>query len=158
MQLKISDAQSVVIAEYRGLDVASISSLRKIARDSGVYIRVLKNSLARRVIADTDFALLVDKLNGPLIYGVSSDPVSAAKVLADFAKNNDRLIIKAGALPNYLLDYTAVVALANMPSREELLAKLVATLQAPIAQFVRTLNEIPTKFVRGLSAVCDLKK
>ncbi|WBF65546.1 MAG: 50S ribosomal protein L10 [Candidatus Kinetoplastibacterium crithidii] len=158
MQLKISDAQSVVIAEYRGLDVASISSLRKIARDSGVYIRVLKNSLARRVIADTDFALLVDKLTGPLIYGVSSDPVSAAKVLADFAKNNDKLIIKAGALPNYLLDYTAVVALANMPSREELLAKLAATLQAPITQFVRTLNEIPTKFVRGLSAVCDLKK
>ncbi|MBW0454773.1 MAG: 50S ribosomal protein L10 [Candidatus Kinetoplastibacterium crithidii] len=158
MQLKISNAQSVVIAEYRGLDVASVSSLRKIARDSGVYIRVLKNSLARRVIADTDFALLVDKLTGPLIYGVSSDPVSAAKVLADFAKNNDKLIIKAGALPNYLLDYTAVVALANMPSREELLAKLAATLQAPIAQFVRTLNEIPTKFVRGLSAVCDLKK
>ncbi|AGF47292.1 large subunit ribosomal protein L10 [Candidatus Kinetoplastibacterium desouzaii TCC079E] len=155
---KLSGAQSVVVAEYRGLDVASISSLRKIARDSGVYLRVLKNSLVRRVVADTDFALLVDKLTGPLIYGISSDPVSAAKVLADFAKNNDKLVIKVGALPNSLLDKDSVMNLANMPSREELLTKLVLTLQSPITQFVRTLNEVPTKFVRGLAAVRDLKQ
>src|SRR5690606_37628876 len=143
---------------YRGLDVASITVLRKTARESGVYLRVLKNTLARRAVANTAFESLSAQLTGPLIYAISEDPVAAAKVLAGFAKSNDKLVIKGGALPNSLLNEAGVKALATMPSREELLSKLLGTLQAPIAQFVRTLNEVPTKFVRGLAAVRDQKQ
>lgn len=155
---QVATAQSIVVAEYRGLDVASVTVLRKTARESGVYLRVLKNSLARRAVAGTPFEALSDKLVGPLIYGISADPVNAAKVLSAFAKDNDKLVIKAGALPNSLLDVNGVKALATMPSRDELLSKLLGTMQAPIAQFVRTLNEVPTKFVRGLAAVRDQKE
>ena len=154
---QIAKAQSVVIAEYRGLDVASVTVLRKTARESGVYLRVLKNTLVRRALTGTPFEGLSSQLTGPLIYGISTDPVSAAKVLADFAKTNDSLAIRGGALPNNVLSQEAVGALATMPSREELLAKLLGTMQAPITQFVRTLNEVPTKFVRGLAAVRDQK-
>jgi large subunit ribosomal protein L10 len=154
---EVAKAQSIVIAEYRGLDVASVTVLRKTARESGVYLRVLKNSLARRAVAGTAFEPLAEQLTGPLIYGISADPVAAAKVLAGFAKSNDKLVIKAGALPNSLLNQEGVKALATMPSREELLSKLLGTMQAPIAQFVRTLNEVPTKFARGLAAVRDQK-
>ncbi|CAB3646109.1 50S ribosomal protein L10 [Achromobacter mucicolens] len=154
---EVAKAQSIVIAEYRGLDVASVTVLRKTARESGVYLRVLKNSLARRAVAGTAFEPLAEQLTGPLIYGISTDPVAAAKVIAGFAKSNDKLVIKAGALPNNLLNQEGVKALATMPSREELLSKLLGTMQAPIAQFVRTLNEVPTKFARGLAAVRDQK-
>ncbi|OZI28257.1 50S ribosomal protein L10 [Bordetella genomosp. 1] len=154
---QVGQAQSIVVAEYRGLDVASVTVLRKTARESGVYLRVLKNSLARRAVAGTAFESLSEQLTGPLIYGISADPVSAAKVLADFAKSNDKLVIKGGALPNNLLSQEGVKALATMPSRDELLSKLLGTMQAPIAQFVRTLNEVPTKFARGLAAVRDQK-
>ncbi|APX77859.1 50S ribosomal protein L10 [Achromobacter insolitus] len=154
---EVAKAQSIVIAEYRGLDVASVTVLRKTARESGVYLRVLKNSLARRAVAGTAFEPLAEQLTGPLIYGISADPVAAAKVLAGFAKSNDKLVIKAGSLPNSLLTQDGVKALATMPSREELLSKLLGTMQAPIAQFVRTLNEVPTKFARGLAAVRDQK-
>lgn len=155
---QVAKAQSMVIAEYRGLDVASVTVLRKQARESGVYLRVLKNTLVRRAIADTAFADLADQLVGPLMYAVSEDPVAAAKAMADFAKTNPSLVIKGGAMPNSLLDEAGVKALASMPSRDELLAKLLGTMQAPITQFVRTLNEVPTKFVRGLAAVRDQKE
>ena len=155
---EVGRAQSIVVAEYRGLDVASATVLRKTARESGVYLRVLKNTLVRRALAGTPFEGLSAQLTGPLIYGISADPVAAAKVLADFAKSNDKLVITGGALPNSLLDQNGVKALATMPSREELLSKLLGTMQAPIAQFVRTLNEVPTKFVRGLAAVRDQKQ
>lgn len=155
---QVATAQSIVIAEYRGLDVASVTVLRKQARESGVYLRVLKNTLVRRAIADTSFEGLSDQLVGPLMYAVSEDPVAAAKTMADFAKTNPSLVIKGGAMPNSLLDEAGVKALASMPSRDELLAKLLGTMQAPIAQFVRTLNEVPTKFVRGLAAVRDQKE
>ena len=128
---EVAKAQSIVIAEYRGLDVASVTVLRKTARESGVYLRVLKNSLARRAVAGTAFEPLSEQLTGPLIYGISADPVTAAKVLAGFAKSNDKLVIKAGALPNNLLNQEGVKALATMPSREELLSKLLGTMQAP---------------------------
>jgi len=154
----VANAQSIVIAEYRGLDVASVTELRKKARESGVYLRVLKNTLARRAITGTSFEDLSEQLVGPLLYGISTDPVSAAKVMADFAKTNDKLVIKAGSLPNSVLNQEGVKALASMPSREELLSKLLGTMQAPIATFVRTLNEVPTKFVRGLAAVRDQKE
>lgn len=155
---EVSKAQSIVIAEYRGLDVASVTVLRKQARESGVYLRVLKNTLVRRAIADTSFDGLSDQLVGPLMYAISDDPVAAAKTLAEFAKTNPSLVIKGGAMPNSILDEAGVNALATMPSRDELLAKLLGTMQAPIAQFVRTLNEVPTKFVRGLAAVRDQKE
>ncbi|MBU4612940.1 50S ribosomal protein L10 [Achromobacter sp. GG226] len=155
---KVAKAQSIIVAEYRGLDVASVTELRKKARESGVYLRVLKNTLARRAIAGTPFEGLSDQLAGPLMYGISNDPVGAAKVMADFAKTNDKLVLKAGSLPNSVLNQDGVKALASMPSREELLSKLLGTMQAPIATFVRTLNEVPTKFVRGLAAVRDQKE
>ena len=155
---QVAKAQSIIIAEYRGLDVASVTVLRKTARESGVYLRVLKNSLARRAVAGTPFEGLSEQLTGPLIYGISADPVAAAKAIADFGKTNEKLVIKGGALPNNLLTVDGVKALATMPSRDELLSKLLGTMQAPIAQFVRTLNEVPTKFVRGLAAVRDQKE
>jgi large subunit ribosomal protein L10 len=127
--------------------------LRKQARASGVTLRVLKNTLARRAVAGTSFEILADQLVGPLIYSVSSDPVAAARVLNDFAKDNQKLVLKAGAMGGTLLDANGVKALASMPSREELLAKLLGTMQAPVATFVRTLNEVPSKFVRALAAV-----
>ncbi|GAA4411729.1 50S ribosomal protein L10 [Advenella faeciporci] len=155
---QVANAQSIIVAEYRGIDVASVTVLRKTARESGVYLRVLKNTLVRRSIAGTPFEGLSGQLTGPLIYAVSADPVAAAKVLSTFAKTNDKIVLKAGSLPNNLLDENGVKALATMPSRDELLAKLLGTMQAPVAQFVRTLNEVPTKFVRGLAAVRDQKE
>jgi len=154
---EIAEAQSIIVAEYRGLGVVDLTVLRAKARQSGVYLRVLKNTLARRALAGTSFEGLSDKLVGPLIYGVSKDPVAAAKLINDFAKGKDQIVIKAGAMPNYVMDAAGVKALASMPSREELLSKLLGTMQAPITQFVRTLNEVPTKFVRGLAAVRDAK-
>jgi large subunit ribosomal protein L10 len=155
---QVAQAQSIVIAEYRGLEVGTITALRKQARESGVYLRVLKNTLARRAIAGTPFEKLSDTLVGPLIYGVSNDPVSAAKVLNTFAKDNDKLVLKGGAMPNTVLDVNGVKALASLPGRDELLATLLGTMQAPIAQFVRTLNEVPGRFVRTMAAVRDQKE
>lgn len=154
---QVAKAQSIVVAEYRGIDVASVTVLRKNARQSGVYLRVLKNTLARKAVEGTPFEGIAAGLTGPLIYAISQDPVASAKVLSDFAKENDKIVIRSGSLPNSLLDVAGVKALATMPSREELLAKLLGTMQAPVAQFVRTLNEVPTKFVRGLAAVRDQK-
>ena len=155
---EVANAQSIIVAEYRGLGVVDLTALRANARKSGVYLRVVKNTLVRRAIAGTPFEGLSAKLVGPLIYGISKDPVAAAKLLNDFAKGNDKLAIKIGAMPNYVMDVAGVKALATMPSREELLSKLLGTMQAPITQFVRTLNEVPTKFVRGLAAVRDAKE
>ena len=150
---QVSVAASIIVAEYRGLGVGAITNLRKQARNAGVTLRVLKNTLARRAVAGTPFEGLSDQMVGPLMYGLSKDPVAAAKVLNDFAKSNDKLVIKAGAMANYVMDANGVKALATMPSREELLSKLAGTMQAPIAQFVRTLNEVPGKFVRTLAAL-----
>jgi large subunit ribosomal protein L10 len=155
---KIATAQSIVLAEYRGLEVGELTQLRAQARKSGIYLRVLKNTLVRRAVDGTPFSALSTQMVGPLVFGISADPVAAAKVLNDFAKTNDKFVIKAGALPNQVMDANGIKALASLPSREELLAKLLGTMQAPVAQFVRTLNEVPTKFVRGLAAVRDQKQ
>ena len=152
---QVAGAQTVVVAEYRGITVDKMTLLRAQARKEGVYLRVLKNSLVRRAVADTPFAGLTDQLVGPLAYGISKDPVAAAKVMHEFAKTNDKFVVKAGAMPNFSMSAKDVGNLASMPSRDELLSKLLGTMQAPIAQFVRTLNEVPTKFVRGLAAVRD---
>jgi len=155
---QVAKAQAIVVAEYRGLPVGDMTALRAQARKSGVYLRVLKNTLVRRAVDGTPFSGLADKMVGPLVFGISTDPVAAAKVLNEFAKSNDKFVIKAGALPNQVMDAVGIKALATLPSREELLAKLLGTMQAPVAQFVRTLNEVPTKFVRGLAAVRDQKQ
>lgn len=155
---KLSGAQAVIFAEYRGLEVEAVTSLRARARKSGVYLRVLKNTLARRAVIGTPFEKLSDRLVGPLMYGIARDPVAGAKVLAEFAKENERFVIKGGAMPNTLMSPADVKALATMPSREELLATLVGTMQAPIVKLVRTMNEVPTKFVRALAAVRDAKE
>ncbi len=154
----VADAQAVIVAEYRGLDVESATKLRRQARGEGVHLRVFKNTLARRAVAGTPFAGLADKLVGPLMYGIGPDPVAVAKVLSGFAKSNDKLVIKAGAMPDFVMDENGIKALATLPSREELLAKLMATMQAPIGQFVRTLNEVPSRLVRTLAAVRDAKE
>jgi large subunit ribosomal protein L10 len=154
---QVAEAQAIILAEYRGLEVGDLTQLRAQARKSGVYLRVLKNTLVRRAVDGTAFSGLANEMVGPLMFGISADPVAAAKVLNDFAKSNDKFVIKAGAMPNQVMDANAVKALATMPSREELLSKLLGTMQAPIAKFVRTLNEVPTSFVRGLAAVRDQK-
>jgi large subunit ribosomal protein L10 len=155
---QVAAAKAIVLAEYRGLEVGNMTELRRRARRSGVYLRVLKNTLARRAVKDTPFAELADKMVGPLVYGISSDPVATAKVMNEFAKGNDKFVIRAGAMPNAVISAKEVVALASLPSREELLAMLMGTMQAPIAQFVRTLNEVPSRFVRTLAAVQDAKE
>jgi large subunit ribosomal protein L10 len=155
---KVADAQAIIVAEYRGLEVGDMTALRAKARASGVYLRVLKNTLARRAVSETPFAGLADHMVGPLAYGISTDPVAVAKVMNEFAKGNEKFTVKAGAMANFVMTPKDVANLANLPSREELLAKLLGTMQAPIAQFVRTLNEVPTKFVRGLAAVRDAKQ
>lgn len=155
---KVATAGAMVLAEYRSLQVGEITRLRAKARESGVYLRVLKNTLARLAVAETPFAGLAQHMVGPLVYGISSDPVAVAKVLQEFAKGNDKFVITAGALPNHVMTSKEVVALASLPSREELLSKLLGTMQAPVAKFVQTLNEVPSKFVRTLAAVQDAKE
>ena len=155
---RLKKAQSVVLAEYRGLPVEDITVLRSRARASGVYLRVLKNTLARRAVQGTPFEKLAEHMVGPLAYGISDDPVAAAKVLHAYAKANDKLVIKGGAMPGQVMSAKEVGQLATLPSREELLAKLLGTMQAPIAKFVQTLNEVPAKFVRTLAAVRDAKE
>ena len=154
---QIEDAQSMILAEYRGVDVGEMTNLRTEARKAGVYLKVLKNTLVKRAVEDTPFSSLSEDMVGPLVFGISTDPVAAAKVLNDFAKENDLFVIKSGAMPNEKMDASAIKVLASLPSRDELLAKLMGTMQAPVTKFVRTLNEIPSKFVRGLAAVRDQK-
>ncbi|MHB8354122.1 MAG: 50S ribosomal protein L10 [Burkholderiales bacterium] len=155
---QISGAQSIILAEYRGMGVSDMTVLRAKARAAGVYFRVLKNTLVRRAVADTPFAPLADQMVGPLVYGISVDPVAAAKVIHEFSKGNDRLVIKGGAMANFVMSPKDVASLATMPSRDELIAKLMGTMQAPVAKFVQTLNEVPAKFARGLAAVRDQKQ
>ncbi|MGB4468429.1 MAG: 50S ribosomal protein L10 [Azovibrio sp.] len=132
---RVATAQTIALAEYRGIEVGHLTALRKKARESGVYLRVLKNTLVRRAVAGTPFAELADQMVGPLIYSLSKDPVSAAKVLHDFAKTNDKLVIKAGSYAGKVLDKAGVQALASIPSREELLARLLGVMQAPVSGF-----------------------
>jgi large subunit ribosomal protein L10 len=152
---QVSSAQAIIMAENRGLPVAALTKLRKQARDSGVYLKVLKNTLVRRAVADTPFSELAGKMSGPLAYGIGPDPVAVAKVLNDFAKGNDKYVITAGGMPNSVMSASQVSALASLPSRDELIAKLMGTMQAPVTKFVQTLNEVPSKFVRTLAAIRD---
>jgi large subunit ribosomal protein L10 len=155
---QLAKAQAVIVAEYRGLDVARVTQLRAKARKSGLYLRVLKNTLARRAIKGTPFERLSDQMVGPLMYGIASDPVAGAKVIAEFARENELFVIRGGAMANTKMSDKDVKALALLPSREELIAKLMGTMQAPVAKLVRTMNEVPGKFVRTLAAYRDQRE
>jgi large subunit ribosomal protein L10 len=155
---KLAGAQAVIVAEYRGLNVDRVTQLRVRARKSGLYLRVLKNTLARRAVQGTPFEKLTEQMSGPLMYGIAADPVAGAKVLSEFAKENELFVIRGGAMPNAVMSAREIKALALLPSRQELLAKLVGTLQAPIAKLVRTMNEVPARFVRTLAAYRDSKE
>jgi large subunit ribosomal protein L10 len=135
-------AQTLVIAEYRGITVADMTKLRISARSNGVSLSVLKNTLARRAVAGSAFDVVADQMTGPLIYGFSVDAVAAAKVVADFAKTNDKLVIRAGAFAGKALDVNGVKQLANIPSKEVLLAQLVGLLQSPISRTARVLAAV----------------
>ena len=154
---QVAGAQAIVLAENRGMAVAAMTQLRAKARASGVYFKVVKNTLVRRAVANTPFASLADKMVGPLAYGIGADPVAVAKVLNDFAKGNEKFVIAGGAMPGQLMSAKEISALASLPSREELIARLLGTMQAPIVKLVRTMNEVPGKFVRTLAAVRDAK-
>ncbi|MEP7283971.1 MAG: 50S ribosomal protein L10 [Rubrivivax sp.] len=145
-------SQTLALAEYRGLTVAHMDALRRQARDKGVYLHVLKNSLARRAVAGTPFEAASDAMVGPLIYGFSEDPVGAAKVIADFAKGNDKLIIKGGAYAGKALDVNGVIALAAIPSREVLLAQVAGLLKSPIQRLAGVLAALALKLGEGVEA------
>ena len=135
-------AQTLVIAEYRGITVADMTKLRSQARSNGVSLSVLKNTLARRAVAGSAFDVVADQMTGPLIYGFSVDAVAAAKVVSDFAKTNDKLVIRAGAFGGKALDVNGVKQLANIPSKEVLLAQLLGLMQSPISRTARVLAAV----------------
>ena len=139
---QVAQSQTIVLAEYRGIKVADITKLRADARKSGVYLHVLKNTLARRAVQGTSFEVLGDSMVGPLVYGMSEDAVAAAKVMCDFAKTNNLLVVKAGAMGGSLMSAEQVAVLAATPGREELIARLMATMNATTAKFVRTMAAI----------------
>ena len=141
----IANAQTMVIAEYRGISVASMTELRANARKEGVYLRVLKNTLARRAVEGTSFAGLADQMVGPLVYAASEDAVAAAKVLHQFAKKDDKIVIKAGSYNGGVLNVAQVGELASIPSREELLSKLLFVMQSPVSGFARALAALAEK-------------
>ena len=154
---QVANAQAIIIAEYRGMGVSQLTQLRVKTRESGIYFHVIKNSLVRRAVADTPYAGLAKHMVGPLVYGIGKDPVAAAKVLHEFSKDNEKFVIKVGAIGEKVMSRDEITALAALPSREELLSRLLGTMQAPIAKFVQTLNEVPARFVRGLAMVRDSK-
>jgi large subunit ribosomal protein L10 len=139
---QVAQAQTIVLAEYRGIAVADITRLRAAARKSGVYFHVLKNTLARRAVQGTPFEVLADKMVGPLVYGISADAVAAAKVVYEFAKTNDKLVVKAGSYNGKLLDVAGINALATVPSKEVLLAQLCGLLQSPMSGLARVLGAV----------------
>lgn len=154
----LAESKAAILAEYRGLNVGQMSGLRAEARNAGVYLQVVKNTLAKRAIKGSDFECLDEHLAGPVAIAAGPDPVAVAKILSDFAKNHKALTIKVGAMDGSVLTDGEIKALAKLPSREQLLAQLVGTLQAPVQKFVQTLNEVPAKFVRTLAALRDSKQ
>lgn len=154
-----SGAMSALAAEYSGLTVAEMTELRVKARESGVHVRVVKNTLARRALGGTEFAVMSDVLEGPLVLAFSlEDPSSAARVLTDYAKEHKQLVIRAVALPGKLLRPEDAEHLAKMPTKDEAISMLMSVMKAPVQKFVQTLNEVPGKLVRTVAAVRDAKE
>lgn len=153
-----ASAQSAIAAEYRGLTVDEMTSLRKEARNSGVYLRVVKNTLAKRAVDGTDFDCLKDALVGPLVLLFSEeDPASGARIVRDFSKQSDKLVVKALVLSGKMLEPSELERLADMPTYDQAISMLMGVIQAPITKFVRTLAEPNNKLARTLAAVRDQK-
>lgn len=138
-------AQTLVMAEYRGITVADMTELRSKARSNGVALSVLKNTLVRRAVTGSNFEIVADQMTGPLIYGFSEDAVAAAKVVADFAKTNDKLVIRGGVYDGKALDVNGVKQLASIPSKEVLLSQLCGLLMSPIARTAVVLGALAKK-------------
>ncbi len=154
-----SNALSAVAAEYRGLTVEEMTDLRVKARNEGVYLRVVKNTLARRAVKGTDFECLQDGLVGPLLLAFSQeDPGAAARVIKEFTKDNDKLVVKLVSVGGQLLETSELERLAKMPTRDQAISMLMAVMKAPLDKFARTLNEVPGKLVRTVAAVRDQKE
>ncbi|HEB86542.1 MAG TPA: 50S ribosomal protein L10 [Gammaproteobacteria bacterium] len=154
-----ASAHSAVAAEYNGLSAEDMTDLRAKARMSGVYLRVVKNTLARRAIDGTDFDCMKDALTGPLVLAFSQeDPGSAARVLKDFSKENDKLVIKVLSIGGQLLAASEIDRLASLPTKDQAISMLMSVMQGPITKLVRTLNEVPGKLVRTVAAVRDAKQ
>ncbi len=154
-----SSAYSAIAAEYRGLTVDEITELRKNARESGVYLRVVKNTLARRAVEDTDFACMQEGFVGPLMLAFSmEDPGAAARVINDFSKEHDDLIVKMVSINGKLLEASEISVLAKMPTYEQAISMLMGTMLAPVQKLVTTLNEVPGKLVRTVAAIRDAKE
>jgi large subunit ribosomal protein L10 len=151
-------SQAAALAEYRGLTVAQMTALRRRARESQIYVRVIKNNLARRAVQGSEHECLSDKFVGPLALAAGNDAVALAKLLTEFAKDNEDLRVTAAAMNGRLVTDAELEILAKLPAREQLLAMLLGTMQAPIRTFVQLLNEVPSKFVRTLAAVRDAKE
>ena len=145
-------AQTLVMAEYRGITVADMTRLRSTARSNGVTLSVLKNTLARRAVAGSSFEVVSDQMSGPLIYGFSQDAVAAAKVVAEFAKTNDKLVIRGGAYGGKALDAEGVKQLASIPTKEVLLAQLLGLLQSPVSRTARVLAALAEKKGEAVAA------
>lgn len=156
---KFSRSKVVIVTEYKGLDVAAISDLRKKLRESGIEYRVAKNTLLERASEGTEAALIKDSFKGPSAIAVSyNDPVAPAKVLIKYAESNKKLVIKAGVLNGKVLDLNAITALSTMPPREVVLAQLLSAMKGVPAAFVRVLNEIPKNFLYVLQAIKNQKE
>lgn len=152
-------AHSAVAAEYRGISVSQLTELRKTARKSGVYLRVIKNTLARRAVEGTSFACMQDGLVGPLILAFSlEDPGAAARLISDFAKTNDKLVTRLVSIGGKQYDASELERLAKLPNREQALAMLMGTMKAPVEKFVRTLAEPHAKLARTIAAIRDQKQ
>jgi large subunit ribosomal protein L10 len=142
---EIAQAQTMVLAEYRGIPVGELTTLRAQARANGVYLRVMKNTLARLAVQGTSFESLAGEMTGPLIYSISADPVASAKVLNDFSKTQAALVIKAGSYDGKVMDAAAVKALASIPGRNDLIAMLLGVMQAPASSMARVLAAVAEK-------------
>lgn len=154
-----SQSLSVVAAQYAGLTVAELTELRRTARDKGVYLRVVRNTLARRAFENTQFECMRDGLSGPLILAFSrEDPGAAARVVRDFSKSHDKLVVKLLSVGGKALGAESLDALANLPTRDQALARLLAVMKAPVEKLVRTLAEPHAKLVRTFAAVRDQKQ
>jgi len=152
-------AVSLIAAEYSGLTVSQLTGLRKTARESGVYMRVVRNTLARRALEGTQFACMQDELVGPLVLAFSTDhPGAAARIFKDFVKDNEKLKVKALALDNQLLPASGLNTLASLPTRDEGIAQLMSVMKAPITKLVQTLAEPHAKLVRTIAAIRDAKQ
>jgi len=154
-----NSALSVVVAEYAGLESTDMDDLRAKSREGGVYLRVVKNTLARRALEGTDFACLQESLVGPLVMAFSQeDPGAAARVVKDFTKENDKLVVKSLAISGQLLDASELDRLAKLPTKDQAISMLMSVMQAPVTKLARTLNEVPGKLVRTVAAIRDDKQ